>query len=472
MGTLTAGVPRLAEHCPHKLATSCRLTSTPRCCACADVRPHSATYSVYIDGVGFVQRGTRWQSYCWFCKEFWNNRVAATDPPLRLSQTRIPEVPDQTQFLERWFEFHQGYRVVRRENGSEDRIAVVGEPLQDVSPGYLPRTLQELRAGQRNDATRAANRTAAAGTIASNESTSSLEQPERTLEEAIDSLLEEISDNEEEDHHIREGAQERNMPQPQLSRPLTRREQMTRRLTERLRENMTRVFGTREEIQSDDYQSPIAGLYTRAWDRYRQAEQQRRSGIIPADPSIPQSMYPGLDVQPPNFHPQPGIINEEDEIVRRIAELEAGRTGGLNPISQTSSIADARAPANGHTSYFEQSRETAHERIARRISEIQSRDIRRPRPHQNQLFDLPHAGLDSDNRPPPMTEAEMMVKLECQICYSQLADTACLPCGHMVMCRWCADITMPVRHGTIPQRPSNCPMCRKKVSQRVRIHHG
>ena len=68
MGTLTAGVPRLAEHCPHKLATSCRLTATPRCCACADVRLHSTTYSVYIDGVGFVQRGTRWQSYCWFCR--------------------------------------------------------------------------------------------------------------------------------------------------------------------------------------------------------------------------------------------------------------------------------------------------------------------------------------------------------------------------------------------------------------------
>src|SRR5205085_2148466 len=68
MGTLTADVPRLAEHCPHKLPTSCRLTSTPQCCACADRRPHFSTYRMYIDGVGFVSRGTRWQSYCWFCK--------------------------------------------------------------------------------------------------------------------------------------------------------------------------------------------------------------------------------------------------------------------------------------------------------------------------------------------------------------------------------------------------------------------
>ncbi len=68
MGTLTADCPRLDTHCDHKLATSCRLTSTHNCCACADERAHSLTYRVYIDGIGFVQRGTRWQGYCWFCK--------------------------------------------------------------------------------------------------------------------------------------------------------------------------------------------------------------------------------------------------------------------------------------------------------------------------------------------------------------------------------------------------------------------
>ena len=68
MGTLTGDCPRLDAHCPHKLATSCRLTSTSNCCACADERVHSRTYRVYIDGIGFVQRGTRWQGYCWFCK--------------------------------------------------------------------------------------------------------------------------------------------------------------------------------------------------------------------------------------------------------------------------------------------------------------------------------------------------------------------------------------------------------------------
>ncbi|KAK5003190.1 hypothetical protein LTR39_006491, partial [Cryomyces antarcticus] len=68
MGTLTAEIPRLSEYCPHKLPTSCRLSSIPNCCACADERAHTYTYLVYVDGVGSVPRGTRWQAYCWFCK--------------------------------------------------------------------------------------------------------------------------------------------------------------------------------------------------------------------------------------------------------------------------------------------------------------------------------------------------------------------------------------------------------------------
>ncbi|SMR49030.1 unnamed protein product [Zymoseptoria tritici ST99CH_1A5] len=146
MGTLTGGDPVLDSYCRHKLPSSCRLSSIGECCACYDERGHSASYSTYIDGVGFVLRGTRWQRYCWFCKEFWQNRVEASG--LRTAQTRIPEVPDCTDFLNRWYEFHQGHRIVKRDDGSEERVAVLGEDFKDVPPGCLPRTLEELRAGR------------------------------------------------------------------------------------------------------------------------------------------------------------------------------------------------------------------------------------------------------------------------------------------------------------------------------------
>lgn len=146
MGTLTADITRLPEYCEHKLPTSCRLTSIPGCCACADERAHAPSYSTYIDGIGFVSRGNRWQRYCWFCKEFWQRRVDVSG--LSSSQTKIPEVPDQSDFLRRWYEFHRGYREVVKEDGTVEKIAVLGEAFRDVEPGDLPRTVEELREGR------------------------------------------------------------------------------------------------------------------------------------------------------------------------------------------------------------------------------------------------------------------------------------------------------------------------------------
>ncbi|KAK0279389.1 hypothetical protein LTR35_008578 [Friedmanniomyces endolithicus] len=147
MGTLTANQTRLPGQCPHKLPTSCRLTSLPTCCACADERPHSAAYSTYVDGVGFVPWGTRWQRYCWYCREFWTKRVAVSG--LRAEVTRVPGLPDQGDFLERWEECRRGFRIVRGEGGGEERVEVVlGEEWREVDPGCLPRTLEEVRAGR------------------------------------------------------------------------------------------------------------------------------------------------------------------------------------------------------------------------------------------------------------------------------------------------------------------------------------
>lgn len=78
---------------------------------------------------------------------------------MRHGQTRIPQIPDQTEFLNRWYEFYQGYRIVTAEDGREERIAVLGEDFKDVNPGCLPRTLEELRSGTiaREPATNAPN---------------------------------------------------------------------------------------------------------------------------------------------------------------------------------------------------------------------------------------------------------------------------------------------------------------------------
>ncbi|KAK4561758.1 hypothetical protein LTR86_004437 [Recurvomyces mirabilis] len=75
-------------------------------------------------------------------------RGAIDGKGIRPAQSRIPETPNQSEFLERWYEFHRGYRIVTKEDGSEERAAVLGEPFVDVDPGCLPRTLDEMRAGR------------------------------------------------------------------------------------------------------------------------------------------------------------------------------------------------------------------------------------------------------------------------------------------------------------------------------------
>lgn len=44
--------------------------SIPTCCACADRRPHMASYPLYIDGRGITSSGTRWSMYCSPCHDF------------------------------------------------------------------------------------------------------------------------------------------------------------------------------------------------------------------------------------------------------------------------------------------------------------------------------------------------------------------------------------------------------------------
>jgi rubrerythrin len=93
--------------------------------------------------------------------------------------------------------------------------------------------------------------------------------------------------------------------------------------------------------------------------------------------------------------------------------------------------------------------------------------------HFQQQPERPPETLDNQpGRPAAMSDEEMTKKLDCQVCYQQLADIALLPCGHMVMCQWCADVVIPVKHTHLPIRPSKCPMCRKTVKQRFKIHMG
>lgn len=355
------------------------------------------------------------------------------------------------------------------------------------------------------------------------------EEPQQSLEDALDSLLQDVEDEEASSTEQpavlpTSNATEQEPTQP--VRPLTRAETQS----QRTRERFARVFGSREDLQQDDYESPLTTMYGRAYDRYRQAEERRADGTTAA-PAVDglsvqerrdieeqllwgvmrdsQAMSESLEregdvwsyapvhgnIQPLDFTagaPQPidltnpmapGSLQEMTEAAMRMLAQQENRRQLLtdtpstsaapsDPITATSS-ASPRVPGNGNSGGFSEVRSSIQQitselqrlRIASEaLSSARLSMHARPPP-------TPTLSLDNQpDRPPPATDEEMTKVLACQVCYQQLADTALLPCGHMVMCRWCADVVIPVRHSHLPIRPTKCPMCRKAVKQRFRIH--
>jgi len=171
----------------------------------------------------------------------------------------------------------------------------------------------------------------------------------------------------------------------------------------RTAQQLARVFGTREEIeqQGSEYISPLATMFTRAYERYSVAEEVRAEERASDVHSERHQQLLTRMHQMPGFRPQ-------DRAAAAVAE-----DGG------------------------------------------------------------PVQTLDDEEveRPPPKTEEEMTLKLACKICLQQKADTAVLPCGHLIMCSYCADVWAPTKESDQTQllRKTQCPMCRKQIRRRVKI---
>ena len=421
--------------------------------------------------------------------EFWNNRLAATDPPLEASQTQIPHIPDQAEFLERWFEFHQGYRIVKHPGGTETRIAVIGEPFREVSPGFLPRTLDQLRAGRENDASRPEN------IFRRRRLTSEQDRPQQeqqTIEDALDDLLGELSDEEAEAEPVTETPatqiQDTNMPRRSSNGASSRPPTRTELRLQRARDRLVRVFGSREDVQRDDYESPLSTMYNRAEERYRQAEERRATGET-SDPRL----HHLNDLSRRERHELEeqilwGVLRDSRELSRQQNGSVASHIPPLlrrhQEIQDETSSHDERTPAPWDPLFAPLNDDTPSVlrgslgHLSEEISRLQAATstiasarlaLSRQARHTHEPHSDPIQTLDEPSRPPPLTDAQMTLKLDCQVCYSQIADVALLPCGHMVMCQWCADIAVPVRHANIPVAQSKCPMCRRGVKQRVKI---
>jgi hypothetical protein len=458
------------------------------------------------------------------CTGFWDVRVAAAG--LSPSDTKIPEDPDQTEFVERWFEFYQGYRIEKTDDGREERIALFAEPLKDADPGHLPRSLEELQSGRRNTlASDASRRERLPVTDAA---------PHVSVEDALDQLLEEAEDEEGEtasgtnrvdnvdsvptgqDARARldeayaeaqaavEAAQRvRDRAEARLNNAGAELAVVRERLRRIRRQQITtgnfvRVFGTREDVQSEDYVSPITSMFIRQaqWGR-QMAERQRvlheQEEMLRNFEDVHRQStreVPNADASTPAPPSAPSATESLRRISLRPQHIGDSHTFLHNPLPLETSADDISQPqVYGRSSpnrsldeYLARFADYMNPSDTSELRTMLSRTFSSPaeairitgfRPPSLQPQPLAFAGLDGDSRPEPKKDEAMQVKLECKICLQQIADTACLPCGHLSMCEWCAEQWVPtkVEDRTRPRNKGvRCPCCRARVKSRVKIY--
>jgi hypothetical protein len=317
------------------------------------------------------------------------------------------------------------------------------------------------------------------------------------------------------------------------------REQVSQlRREQRTAENYTRLFGSREdmETQGADWESPIGGMFTRAYERFRIAEEVRQDErtlrqvleheqmatgplfsndneeVHPAADTVyedrlneyysmlrqqdwvqnireptansdaPRESSPSnVDVSDPSAEGDTAVVAPEQASASAPAASQHRSTLERllrnTPEPQRSSII-ARMEQNGTAAAIRESDSGNYMDVWRRLRDAHApfRGNWEEESEFSEDEDRTRGGLDAEDsgRPEPKEDADMTLKLDCKICYTQTADTACLPCGHLVMCQWCSAQHSPVmQHDrTRPRKPANCPVCRKKIKQKVRIYRA
>jgi hypothetical protein len=181
---------------------------------------------------------------------------------------------------------------------------------------------------------------------------------------------------------------------------------------------------------------------------------------------------PGVpNVQPtsPDFNPERAFY---DRINRGFAGREATHIPTYPRHPEFRGLRESARTASNYANRYER-RNRQHDSDASDyhydlLDEMDYEDSIRDHPRVTENYTK---GLDNahDGRPEPKTEEQLRVNLDCKVCFSQLVDTVLLPCGHAVMCQWCANQHVPSSKydKTRPSKPAKCPMCRKGIKQKV-----
>ena len=383
-----------------------------------------------------VNRGNRYHRYCYFCREFWQNRIAATNPPMNPCDTKIPHDPDQGDFISKWLEFHAGTRPLER-------------PWHLVDPGTLPLASHQ-------DARPTVFHTVRSRTSESGEHTS--------IDETMDRLIRAAEDEDEDEHvnilterNVLECAEAFRDAEAEKERCLQavrearfRQMALTRELSE-ASEHFQRAMA-RRVVACDDVNLRRRELEAATLQRYGPRPAEATSGVFPTAQEIER--------QDPNYvSPLTTMFGRATDRYNAAEEVRAAvRTHAEHTERYIALVREIHADAPWHRN---------NGRMEPQPNDV---DIRPVAAHYR---DIPQRTLDDpeDNRPAPLSDHEMTVKLSCKVCLQQRAEVAVIPCGHLVMCSWCAPICCPgTREDGTTTRRTHCPFCRSLVRRVVKVY--
>lgn len=287
-------------------------------------------------------------------------------------------------------------------------------------------------------------------------------------------------------------------------------------------------LGTREDVQQDDYVSPIFGMFNRAWTRYRDAEEERTT-VQSAAATQEGSSLDDEDHQVITHHSNGSReidflhVRQENTppsttLSRALARqhlLDASpltietmlRAGEAQMNTDTAQAAipngvqhalSARREYTDHNNamyyqevprlgYVNGNVQQPNRRADRRGFHAQFYsnpfDERAFRYHNDGQTNRPTGEDPSDRinpidaqrlrRPAPAQSEDLKVNFACKICQEQKIDSICMPCMHATTCRWCAEIFKDEcrdASGRFDHRLWKCVLCRKQIKEVKRFY--
>ncbi|KAK5096916.1 hypothetical protein LTS08_007406 [Lithohypha guttulata] len=221
------------------------------------------------------------------------------------------------------------------------------------------------------------------------------------------------------------------------------------------------ALGSREDVQQEDYVSPIAAMYTRAWTRFRNAEEARQTtsgrtsgdGLDLISMQQPEARYT-ISNGPPQDTTHGTNFNEHDASFRN------------GPAS--------RPLVNPLYSQDYQPQHNTHRRVyhSDTYAEAIGNPYANPFDDGSTFSDAPSTIDLQHGRPNACKSEDLKVDLGCKVCKEQRIDTITMPCMHAAMCHWCAQIWKQGCRDEFGkwQAPLwTCVVCRKQVKETRRF---